>query len=106
MSGSSGGGYIPPQRTAFDCETGVIMVNVSSVDLNVLSKCKVRDILNVDINEKGTLVVNDGNGEILGAILHPNTQDIIDCIQNGNTYNAEVVVINFPACKIKISRSK
>lgn len=104
MSGTGGGGYVPPQRTVFDCETSRITTNVSSIDIAVLNKHKAGDILNVEIGKNETLVLVDGDGEILGSILHSNTSDIFDCIKNGNEYEAEIINISSPACKVLIKR--
>lgn len=104
MSGSSGGGYVPPQRTKFDCETSLIRTNISSIDLAVLAKHKQGDVLEVVIGANETLLLEDGNGEILGAILHLNTPDIIDCIKNGAAYEGEIIKINTPACQVEIRR--
>ncbi|WP_452227374.1 hypothetical protein [Lacinutrix cladophorae] len=103
MSGSGGGGYIPPQRNEFDCETSVIITNVSSIDLTVLAKHNVGDILKVVIGTNGEVLLEDGNGEILGAVLHPNTPDLNDCIENGTDYQAEIQKINTPTCTVKIT---
>lgn len=106
MSGSNGGGYIPPQSTKFDCETSIIRTFVSSIDLEVLAKHCQGDILDVIIGTNDTLLLEDGNGEILGAILHLNTSDIINCINLSSTYEAEILQINNPACKVEIRRIK
>ncbi len=102
MCGSGGGGYIPPQSTKFDCKNGQITITLSSVDLIVLRNLLLGTILEVEIGANGSLVVINADGEIVGSIIHPNTADIIDCINNGNHYNGEVVEIDFPACRIKI----
>ena len=104
MSGSGGGGYVPPQRTKFDCDTSKIITIVSSIDIAVLKKHSVGVFLDVIINVGGALVLEDGDGEILGAILHLNTSDIISCIENGTEYEAEIVKINFPSCTVKIQK--
>ncbi|MBW1656477.1 hypothetical protein [Flavobacterium quisquiliarum] len=103
MSGS-GGGYEPPQRTKFDCETSIIITNVSSVDMLVLEKHKKGNTLEVILGSKESLLLEDGDGEILGAVLHINTSDIIDCIKNGASYEAEILDINSPACRVRIKR--
>lgn len=103
MSGSGGGGYIPPQRNEFDCETSVILTNVSSIDLKVLAKHTVGIVLKVVIGKNGEVLLEDGDGEILGAILHPNTPDLIDCIENDSDYQAEIQKINTPTCTVKIT---
>ena len=104
MSGSGGGGYIPPQRNEFDCETGIIITNVSSVNLVVLAKHKVGVLLEVVLGGNGEVLLEDGNGERLGAILHANTPDLIECIADGADFEAEILSINTPVCKVKITR--
>ncbi|WP_116771063.1 hypothetical protein [Maribacter litoralis] len=105
MSGSGGGGYVPPQRTKFDCETSIIVSTVSSINLTILEKHNVGQILFLMIGENEELLIEDGDGEILGAILHSNTSDIINCMKQGATYQAEITTINSPTCKVKISRN-
>lgn len=104
MSGSSGGGYVPPQRTKFDCETSIIRTIVSTIDLAVLAKHKQEEILDVVVGKNEELLLEDGNGEILGAILHLNASDIINCINQGAAYEAEIIKINTPACQVEIRR--
>lgn len=104
MSGSGGGGYVPPQRTKFDCETSIITTHVSSINITVLAKHSVGIILNVIIGENDELLVEDGDGEIIGAVLHPNTPDIIDCIKEGKEYEAVILKIDTPACSVRIRR--
>lgn len=104
MSGSGGGGYIPPRRNVFDCETGTITTNVSSIDLVVLAKHVVGIFLEVVLGKKGEVLLEDGDGEILGAILHPNTPDLIKCITDGANYEAEILIINTPVCRVRITR--
>ncbi len=104
MSGSGGGGYIPPQRNIFDCETSIIVTNVSSINIVVLAKHTVRVLLEVVLGENGEVLLEDGDGEILGAILHANTPDLIECIANGADYEAEIMSINTPVCRVKITR--
>lgn len=104
MSGSGGGGYQPPQRTKFDCTTSIITTTISSLTIKVLEKRKIGDILEVVLGKNESLSLEDGDGEILGAVLHLNTSDIIDCIKNGASYEAEILSINSPACRVQIRR--
>lgn len=104
MSGSGGGGYIPPQRNKFDCETSIIITNVSSINIVVLAKHTVGIFLEVVLGENREILLEDGDGEILGTILHLNTSDLVDCIDNGAEYEAEIQRINTPACTVKITR--
>jgi len=102
MCGSGNGGYVPPQGSKFDCETSQITTTVSSIDLDVLRKLSVGNVLGLEISENKTLILLDGDGEILGCILHLNTIDLIECIENGNEYKAEIISISGPACKVLI----
>lgn len=102
MSGSGGSGYVPPQRTKFDCENGQIITMLSSVDLVVLKKLVSGIILEVEIGVNESLIVLNADGEIVGSIVNPSTSDIIECIKKGNHYDAEILEINYPACKVKI----
>lgn len=104
MSGSGGGGYIPPQRTKFDCDMSIITTTVSSINTIILAKHGVGNILDVIIGDNEALLLEDGDGEILGAILHLNTPDIINCIKQGAYYSAKILSINPPACRVEIQR--
>ena len=92
MSGSNYGPYVPPARSKFDCETGQIKTNVSSVDLEVLDKLKVGDKLEVSVLEKKAVVYNV-NGELLGSIINPNTLDLIKCMEDKYEYEGCVIEI-------------
>ncbi len=102
MSGSGGGGYVSPQRNEFDCDNGFIETNVSSINIDALKKRKIADILDVVIGENNELLLEDGDGEFLGAILHPNTSDLIKCIKTGVGYSAKIQNISIPVCEVKI----
>ena len=104
MSGSGGdGGYVPPVRARFSCETGQIVSKIASVDLKVLAKQKVGNILDVEVR-KGILMIYDGDGELLGSIIHPNAIEMIECINQDFEYEAEITIINTPSCTVIIKR--
>lgn len=104
MSGSNSGSYTPPPGITFNCETGVITTNLASIDLDVLAKQKVGSVLDVELNANSVLIVVDGNGETLGSVLHSNVPEIIECIKQGNTYQATILSINEPSCRVQIKR--
>lgn len=104
MSGSSGSNYIAPKEMKYDC-IGKITSTVSSINLLVLKKHKVGDILDVIIGLNEALLLEDGDGEILGSILNMHTSEIIECIQAGYTYKAHIVSISTPACKVEIRKA-
>ena len=104
MSGSGGGGYEPPQVAKFDCNSGSIHTAVSSVDLEVLNNQNNGDILQVELSEIETIILEDGNGEILGSVVHANTADLVECIKRGNNYEAVITSITALTCRVKIER--
>ena len=104
MSGSGSGGYEPSVKTNFDCDTGVIITNLSSVDFQILAQHKSGDILSVEIFQNSVIVVN-GNGETLGSVLHANVVELRECIELGNIYSAEIISITVTSCKVQISKS-
>ena len=104
MSGSGGGGYVPPQSVKFNCESGVLSTAVSSVDLVVLAKHRTGDILDVELSEFETVILVNSNGETLGSVAHRSTAELIECIKKGNNYQATITSINTPACNVKIER--
>jgi transcriptional regulator CtsR len=104
MSGSGGGGYIPPQSVKFDCESGIIYTAISSIDLDVLVTQRVEDILDIKLSEHETVILINRSGEILGSIVHRNTPELIECIKKKNQYQATITSIKNPMCSVKIER--
>lgn len=104
MSGSGGGGYVPPQSVKFDCESGILSTAVSSIDLAVLATQRIGDLLTIELSEIDAVILVNGNGETLGSIAHRSTVELIDCIKRGNDYQATITSINTPACNVRIER--
>lgn len=102
MSGSGGGRYEPPARSKFECGKTAIRTTLTSINITVLKNHTTGDILNVIIGTNDSLQLENGNGEILGAILHSNTRDIIECIKNGFIYSATIVNIKSTTCVVRI----
>lgn len=102
-SGSGSGGYTPMPSSGFNCIHGVIDTNLVSVDFELLKKYSVGDILNVDMLGK-TVVIENNDGEILGSVLHSNLEDLKECIEQGNEYQAEITKILPSVCNVRISR--
>lgn len=103
MSGGNSGGYMPSIKNKFDCETGVIATLLSSIDIQVLSQHLAGETLIVALSQN-SVVVENGDGEILGSVLHANVDELRECIENGNSYSAIIVSIMNTNCKVKISR--
>jgi hypothetical protein len=106
MSGSGGGGgYDPPPAVKFNCKTSYIKTVISSINLAVLNKHNVGTILTVAIDENDTVIIEDGDGEILGSILHLNSDDLVECIKAGNEYSAEIIIKTAVSYTVLIKRT-
>ncbi|UMB53934.1 hypothetical protein MKD41_00280 [Lutibacter sp. A64] len=103
MSGGNNYGYVPTSKSKFECEHGIIITILSTIDVAVLSQHLKGDILIVKLYNK-SVVLENGNGEILGSVIHVNVNELRECIESGNNYSAEIVSIIGIACKVKISR--
>ncbi|MCH2491112.1 MAG: hypothetical protein MK211_13290 [Flavobacteriales bacterium] len=104
MSGSGGGGYQPSIKTTFDCETGIIRTALSSVNLNIIAQHFTGDVLDVVV-DGNAVVAENGNGEILGSILHANVNKLRECIELGHEYQATITSLTGTSCSIKIYKS-
>ena len=101
MSGG-GGGYIPPvNKNKFDCTVGVITTMLASINVELVAGCSVGDIFNVSI-VNNAVVVENNDGEILGSILHELVTALKECIEQGYTYQAEIISLLGLTCKVRI----
>lgn len=101
MSGSGGGNYVPSVRTGFDCDSGIGRTSLSSLNLDIVSDCDVGGILDVVLNNSA-VVVENGNGEVLGSVLHQFSSDLADCILSGLNYKAKILSKTATSCTVKI----
>lgn len=107
MSGS-GGGYTGG-GTVTDyvdfCLAVVISTQLSSPKDDVVSSLKVGDVLQVGVQTIGgnqTIVVALYEGQVAGGITSPESNRLKQCMQEGNTYTAEVTEINAGQVKVKV----
>ncbi|WP_459212073.1 hypothetical protein [Aquimarina rhabdastrellae] len=106
MSGSSGGGYVPPQSNSFlDCETGKFSTYVSSIDIDVLKNLNIGDILEVELLSN-KIILSNSNGENLGSIINQKNQNLEKCINQGFEFEAKIISIDSPACQVLINSKK
>ncbi len=104
MSGSGNSGYIPTWREKFDCTKSNFTVTLTSVDIDVLQKHQQGDLLDLELDKRDIIIVLDGNGEILGTIVHQFTSDLIECIKSGHKYEAKITLVHTPNCKVNIMK--
>ena len=106
--GIGGGGVMPhPMKEECNaCLNLVIITNLASVDDNVLNKIQVGDILPVETQSVDGPVVVLKDGDILGTVLSSYLIRLLNCMNDGTEYQAEVMKIEDAICQVKISAVK
>lgn len=84
-------------RTKSDHNSSIITTTISSVNHITLSKHQVGNVLDIVLGKNESLLLEDEDGEILGAILL-NIPSVINRIKSGVKYEAEVLGISTPTC--------
>lgn len=112
MSGMSGGrsegiggGGMPPAMQSKEeaCENLVIITNLASVDAEVLQKVEEGEVLPVDTQGADGPVVVMKDNDILGTVLSSKLVKLLNCMNGGTEYEAEVQKIEDAVCQVKIS---
>lgn len=114
MSGMSGGhsdiggGMMPqPQGGVGDaCQSLVIITNLASVNAGALKKTQEGEILPVSAQSADGPVVVMKDDEILGTVLSRKLVQLLNCMNGGTEYEAEVLKIEVAICQVKISAVK
>lgn len=106
--GIGGGGVMPhPMKEEGDaCLNLVIITNLASVDVNVLNKTQVGDVLPMETQSIDGPVVVLKDGDILGTVLSSHLILLLNCMNDGTEYKAEVIKIVDAICQVKISAVK
>ena len=107
-SGGIGGGEMPRpmQGTSDACMDLVIITNLASVDAAVLMKVNVGDVLPVVAQSADGPVVVMKDDEVLGTVLSSKLVQLLNCMNGGTEYEAEVLKIEDAVCQVKISAVK
>ncbi len=104
MSGSGGGGgsWIEPVQDS--CETLTSETTLTSPVQNVVAQLAVGDQLDVRVDDVGgTRVVRAvHNGNVAGSITSAVIQRIVECIESGHAYVAEVLSVQGGACRVRV----
>lgn len=103
-SGIGGGGLMPrPMKEEGDtCLNMVIHTNLASIDVDVLNKIQVGDKLPVEAQSLDGPVVVMKDFDILGTVLSSHLIRLLNCMNEGTEYKAEVVKIEDAICQVKI----
>jgi hypothetical protein len=98
--GSSFGGGAP----TVDCESVSIKTRVVSPDPAVLTTLNIGDFLSITLRTStGPLIATTIDGSILGAVFTTNPTLLIECINKGHSYQAEILAISGGDCQILIT---
>jgi hypothetical protein len=103
VSGSgSGGTWVEPVQDS--CEKLTSETTLTSPVRDVVSQLAVGDVLDVRVDNVGgtpvVRVVHDGN--VAGSITSAVIQRIVECIEKGHAYVAEVLSVQGGACRVRV----
>lgn len=102
FGGSGSGGSIPggTRDEKYNCANVNERTLVDSPIAAVLGKCNLGDTLSIEV-QNGTLVVRH-NGLLLGSLNFLHSIEMIECIENGFSYEAEIVELSNSLCRVQI----
>lgn len=100
-SGSSGGWV--PSAPSNACERINFRAVINSPQ-PIVSTLKVQDVLAVKLQTTpAPAVVVEFQGTIVGALTGAHVNSLVNCLQNGYTYEAIVVAIAGGSCTVQVS---
>lgn len=107
-SGGIGGGEMPRpmQDKGNACLNLEITTNLASVDVQELKKVNVGEMLPVAAQSADGPVVVMKDDEVLGTVLCSKLMQLLNCMNGGTEYEAEVLKIEDAICQVKISAIK
>lgn len=100
MGGSGGGGWSPTVPSS-PCERLSFRANINSPQ-PALSSVSVGDRLDLSLQTSPLSVIALFNGTIVGSITGPSISGLINCMQNGYQYEAEVLTISGGNCSVLV----
>jgi hypothetical protein len=95
-SGNTSGGF----GSIDDCSSLFIPTTLNSPKRDVIAKIEVGNILSVQLNREGTIVFAWWENEIAGSITAANLTRLINCLQSGAIFVAEVTRKNGGSCDV------
>jgi hypothetical protein len=102
MSGSGGGTWNPPMVDS--CELLTSETTLTSPDRDVLSRLSKDVRLDVAVDNSGPRPVVRAlyQGRIAGSITSSVIQKLVECIEGGYVYVAEVLSVDGGACRVRV----
>jgi hypothetical protein len=102
MGGSGPGGWTPPP-VVDPCTTLSFRAAVNSPKPAVLKKMKEGAVLVVELQKPpSTSVIVMYKDEELGALTGPKIATLVNCLQNGYKFKADVVSITGGNCQVEV----
>ena len=101
MSGSGAAGEVPGGDTGVPCDRLVFETTLQSVQRPAAAGLRPPDLLVVRREEDSVVAEREGHG-IVGAIISQMPR-LLRCLEEGNTYQAEVLEIELPRIKVRVS---
>lgn len=107
-SGIGGGGVMPPVSPGKGdvCLNLVIITNLATVDTAVLAKTQEKEVLPVEAQTADGPVVVMKDEEVLGTVLSSHLVQLLNCMNGGAEYEAEILKIDGGICQVKIRAVK
>ena len=99
----------PPRKVGDGdpCERLRIETNIMSPNDEVMKTVHSGDVLSVSLQHSQTrryVVVSDANGRIVGTVGSEQVISLIECIDKGHVYKADVLSVEGGACRISIHK--
>ena len=106
MSGGGGGGggpSFPEQGDPVDCEELAFDATLSDPIPGVVDDLQEGDVLVVELRtEPRRISVVDENGREAGAIATQQWDRLLECLQLGNEYEADVLSVDGGAVRVRV----
>lgn len=100
MSGSGGGGYTPRESGCGNLSFSTVLGSPKKTVLALLRKGQFLKLV-VNTTPTKVVVATTNTGQIAGTITTM-SQRLIECIEDGNSYDAEVTQITGLQCNVNV----
>jgi len=102
VSGSSSSSWTAP--TGDSCDRLTSETTLTSPDRDVISQLSKGVLLDVEVDNTGARPVVRAmlNGQIAGSITSSIIQKLVECIEGGYSYVAEVISVQGGTCKVRV----
>jgi hypothetical protein len=103
MSGSKGGDFTPIGRSE-PCDRFKVETALQSPNSEVVESLKAGEVLQLrldPVRDRHAVVVLKG-GKVAGSLVFASLQKLVECIQAGHVFVAEVSAVSGPACRLRV----